>query len=55
MIEWQSVSRSEGNHIAATVPSVLEILLDTINLLLPRLEMLYLIVLLRFSERTLRL
>jgi hypothetical protein len=39
MIEWQSVSSSEGNHIAATVTSVLEIPLDTTDLLFPCLQM----------------
>jgi hypothetical protein len=39
MIEWQSVSSSEGNHIAATATSVLEISLDKMDLLFPCLQL----------------
>jgi hypothetical protein len=55
MMEWQSVSSSDGNHIASTVTSMLEVPLDAMTLLFSCLQMLYLIVFLRFSDRTLRL
>lgn len=41
VMEWQSVSSSEGNHIAASIACVLESSLDTIKLLGPCLQMLY--------------